>query len=1014
MKTRFLSLVLTLAMLLSLLPVLPAWAAEEGTPAPRAELYASGMKLGYFAYGEAAVADGKWQPTVGTVPAELRGDWQKAEGGLSYSLSAVGDTGLYLPFDALPAGDFTVEMALTPHGLTQGGEKVTFATPYGVSYAYGFAFGPFKGYVYPALREAGVSSPTADGRYCSWQVMWYYAREGYNYNWLSDDYSFHKNMDRPLTYGLTADFANWGVEYALWSNGENHANVQILSDRYVTPESSDGRFNLITSFPSTVFAVRVYDRVLSEAEQKQNRFADVCHFGGIEEAVAERFATLSEGRRGAIVEEYWDAEFGDSVALAGILDALALLSPEDLLVENPRTPAEMAQDAFARLAMKHGLDLSPLSGLSEEERLEIYAIFTNYAKLPGETLAILLRYHAGDANALATGALSYLGVSLRDDRVTGVRNLFRMDRFAVSILEEEYKITVGCLVARGGEDGFTPSELRLTFQNGQLQAPKGARLFTVYQTDGVDVNGHFTAEGGEEFAVTVDLGDPTSEDYDLPVVAVGFMAFTKDGKTEVRYVGSALAHSFRGVASEEYQSEKGDEEKMDRYIDTLQADLRAKYERLANAPVRVAGMDPPASEPAIWIHYVPDFDPWPDDPDPDKRGIKAAFIYYPMQRDPSRMSDYDKELAGAMRTFCYIGMPHDTVEYEVGTPGIVCVHGGAGHAYAEYVLEAVKQGFCAIAPDTEGCQNKGGRGTPHEYSAAESHYARDSYGHKGKDGFANADGPFTEQWLYWAVADTVLANSVLRSLEYVEEDQVGLTGISWGGLITTTAVCYDQRFAFAVPVYIAFHMAESVSASVGGLPSKPFAAALWQDSELLAKSKVPVLMLASDRDHFASPNTNQATYRDLCDGTLIYKPAFGHSQQEGATPNEIYRFGLWQLGYSEGFVSAPEISAEMGRSYRLKIEVPDDMENVTATLYYRTSPIGAYDSSSRPEWKSASLRIEGGEVLVEVPSDAVMYYISFSGIVDAIYEIKDAGTPYGYADRYARGAVLSSTIIVTF
>lgn len=1014
MKKRFLSLLLTLVMLLSFLPALPAWSAEAGIPAVRTELYAPDMKLGYFAWGDANVSGDKWKPTVGDVSAELKGDWRATEGGLSYTLSAVGDTGLYLPFDALPAWDFTVEMALTPHGLTAGDEKVTFSTPYGLSYAYGFAFGPFKGYVYPALREAGVASPTADSRYCSFQVMWYYAREGYNYNWLSDDYSFHKNIDRPLTYGLTADFANWGVDYALWSNGENHANVQILSDRYVTPESSDGRFNLITSFPATVFAVRVYDRVLSEAEQKQNRFADVCHFGGIEDAVAERFATLSEGRRAAIVEEYWDAELGDTAALAGILDTVSALSPEDLLIEDPKTPAEMAQDAFARLAMKHGMDLSPLSGLSREEQAEIFAAFSDYTDLPGETLATLLRFHAGDATALMTGALSFLGVSLRDDRVTGVRNLFRMDRFAVSLLEEEYRITVGCIVARGGEDGFTPSELRLTFGDGAPQPPKNAKCIVVYQTDGVGVDGHFTAEGGEEFAVTVDLGDPTSEDYDLPVVALGFMAFTKGNKTEVRYVGSADCSSFRDVAEEEYQNEKGDEEKMDRYIDTLQADLRAKYERLANAPVRVAGIDPPASEPAIWIHYVPDFDPWPDDPDPDKRGIKAAFIYYPMQRDPSRMSDYDKGLAGAMRTFCYIGMPADTVEYEVGTPGIVCVHGGAGHAYAEYVLEAVKQGFCAIAPDTEGCQNKGGRGTPHEYSAAESHYLRDSYGHKGKDSFDNVDGPFTEQWLYWAVADTVLANSVLRSLEYVEADQVGLTGISWGGLITTTAVCYDERFAFAVPVYIAFHMAESVSASVGGLPSKPFAAALWQDSELLSKSRVPVLMLASDRDHFASPNTNGATYGDLEDGTLIFKPAFGHSQQEGATPNEIYRFGMWQLGYREGFITAPEISAAMGRNYRLPIDVPSDMESVTATLYYRTSPITAYDANSRPEWQSVSLQIENGEVAVEVPENAVMYYISFSGTVDEIYDIKEAGTPYGYADRYARGAVLSSTIIVEF
>ena len=94
MKKRFLSLLLTLVMLLSFLPALPAGSAEAGVPAVRTELYAPGMKLGYFAWGNANVSGDKWKPTVGDVPAELKGDWRATEGGLSYTLSAVGDTGL--------------------------------------------------------------------------------------------------------------------------------------------------------------------------------------------------------------------------------------------------------------------------------------------------------------------------------------------------------------------------------------------------------------------------------------------------------------------------------------------------------------------------------------------------------------------------------------------------------------------------------------------------------------------------------------------------------------------------------------------------------------------------------------------------------------------------------------------------------------------------------------------------------------------------------------------------------
>ena len=55
--------------------------------------------------------------------------------------------------------------------------------------------------------------------------------------------------------------------------------------------------------------------------------------------------------------------------------------------------------------------------------------------------------------------------------------------------------------------------------------------------------------------------------------------------------------------------------------------------------------------------------------------------------------------------------------------------------------------------------------------------------------------------MYHAVADTVLANSLLRSLPGVDADKVGIMGISWGGVITSTVIGIDDRFAFAIPTY---------------------------------------------------------------------------------------------------------------------------------------------------------------------------------------------------------------------
>ena len=55
--------------------------------------------------------------------------------------------------------------------------------------------------------------------------------------------------------------------------------------------------------------------------------------------------------------------------------------------------------------------------------------------------------------------------------------------------------------------------------------------------------------------------------------------------------------------------------------------------------------------------------------------------------------------------------------------------------------------------------------------------------------------------MYRAVADAVPANSLLRSLRQVDVENVGLMGISWGGVITTTVIGIDSRFAFAIATY---------------------------------------------------------------------------------------------------------------------------------------------------------------------------------------------------------------------
>jgi cephalosporin-C deacetylase-like acetyl esterase len=47
--------------------------------------------------------------------------------------------------------------------------------------------------------------------------------------------------------------------------------------------------------------------------------------------------------------------------------------------------------------------------------------------------------------------------------------------------------------------------------------------------------------------------------------------------------------------------------------------------------------------------------------------------------------------------------------------------------------------------------------------------------------------------MYHALADTMLANSLLRSLPEVDATKIGVMGVSWGGVITSTVIGLDER-----------------------------------------------------------------------------------------------------------------------------------------------------------------------------------------------------------------------------
>ena len=243
------------------------------------------------------------------------------------------------------------------------------------------------------------------------------------------------------------------------------------------------------------------------------------------------------------------------------------------------------------------------------------------------------------------------------------------------------------------------------------------------------------------------------------------------------------------------------------------------------------------------------------------------------------------------RAFAYIGMP----EHKPGetVPGMVLVHGGGGTAFPQWVELWNSRGYAAIAMDTCGCVPGG----------INNKRPRDAQGGPaGWGGFEQLDDSVQDQWTFHAVADVILAHSLLRAQPDVDATRIGISGISWGGYLTCIVAGVDDRFRFAVPVYGCGFLGDNSTWLPKFKLMGPEKAATWlrrwDPSRYLPHAQMPFLWVDGSND-FAYPlDSLQKSYhlpagpRTLC--TRVRMP-HGHGGP-GENPAEIHAFADNILG----------------------------------------------------------------------------------------------------------------------
>jgi dienelactone hydrolase len=319
------------------------------------------------------------------------------------------------------------------------------------------------------------------------------------------------------------------------------------------------------------------------------------------------------------------------------------------------------------------------------------------------------------------------------------------------------------------------------------------------------------------------------------------------------------------------------------------------------------------------------------------------------------------------RVFAYYGAPK--VAPGKRLPAMVLVHGGGGTAFDRWVKLWNQRNYAAIAMDLCGCVPV--RETPKRWKQHEHG------GPRGWGGFEQIDQPAHDQWTYQAIADILLAHSLIRSFPEVDPQRIGVTGISWGGYLTSLVSGVDSRFRFAVPVYGCGYLGDN-SAWLSNFErmtpdQRTCWLGWWDPSVYLRQTKLPVLWVNGTNDFAYPMDSWQKSYRTpqgphtLC---LRVRMPHGHGAA-GENPPEIHAFAE---NFLNGGAPLAKVTGQGRRGTEAWASYESSLPIVRAELNF-TRDEGRWQQR---KWETvpATLAPAAHRATVQLPAGVKVYYLN--------------------------------------
>lgn len=317
------------------------------------------------------------------------------------------------------------------------------------------------------------------------------------------------------------------------------------------------------------------------------------------------------------------------------------------------------------------------------------------------------------------------------------------------------------------------------------------------------------------------------------------------------------------------------------------------------------------------------------------------------------------------------------------SPAVVLVHGGGGSAFSEWVQKWNEHGFVAISIAVEGQ-------TDRRESPGPSWQRHDGPGPARIGIYGDSDAPLADQWMYHAVADTILANSLVRSLPEVDPEHVGVMGISWGGVITSTVIGIDSRFAFAIPTYGCGGLADSENQYGRALGSNILYREVWDPLVRMRDVRMPVMWLSWTED-LAFPLDAQRRCYAAAPGPHVVAllPGMRHSHMAGWGPPDSYAFAESVVQTGAPWCRQLGVEAEGGTA-RVRFESRQPIDKATLVA---TSDTGF---TGRRTWTAKPVELQQVEerVVVDVtpPAGTTAWFVSLhSGRLVVSSDLQEVG-----------------------